>query len=317
MTNKIRLHKYVSEYLRKNNLDYTNSDIQKNIQKHGVMINQDYMFNRLEWIFMGEKIDVSHWPKRDHGPFEEIKVIFYNSNLLLVFKPKGVVTEAGAGHAEQNLVSYLQLTLGKKNEQFMPVHRLDKDTQGLIIIAKNEQAHKVLQDKFRERSVIKKYLTILDGKLDQSIRVVAWQSRNLGSPLKQVLFWSEEEAKSYSPLTREAESIFRPIAICTESNQTLVEVEIKTGRMHQIRLQAEAIGLPIKNEKVYNTKVSLKKLQTVEKILQEKEVIEISESEMEEKAEYIFNNSGSFLLCNYLKIQDLDDGILSYQLKNI
>ena len=266
MTNKIRLHKYVNEYLKKNNLDFTNADVQKNIQRLGVMIGQDFIFNRLEWIFMGEKIDVSHWPKRDHGPFEEIKVLLYNANFLLVFKPAGVVTESGAGHLDQNLVNYLQINYGKKGEVFLPVHRLDKDTQGLILIAKNEETHTFIQDQFRSRKVTKKYLAVLNGKLDFILKVKGWQSRNLNNPLKQIMFWEENEAMNYSPLSRNTESIFIPKHYCSELNQTLVEIEIKTGRMHQIRLQAEFIQHPIKEEKLYNKASKSHMLDKVERL---------------------------------------------------
>jgi 23S rRNA pseudouridine1911/1915/1917 synthase len=321
MTNKIRLHKYVNEYLHKNNLDYTNSDVQKNIQKHGVLINQELLYNRLEWIFTGEKIDISHWPQRDHGSFDKIKVLLYNSNFLLVYKPAGVVTEAGAGHKDQNLVNFLQLTYGKKTETFLPVHRLDKDTQGLIIIAKNEETHTFLQDQFRNRSVSKKYLTVLDGTLDKSVQIKAWQSRNLHNPLKQIMFWEEDLAKQYSELARNTESLFRPIAVCKEKGQTLVEVEIKTGRMHQIRLQAEAIGLPVKNDKVYNNKHGQDKFEKVTLIdepeYSQNKPILITANQLEELEKDIFEESGSFLACNYLEFTDTNLGRLCYKYKNL
>jgi 23S rRNA pseudouridine1911/1915/1917 synthase len=315
MTNKIRLHKYVTDYLKRQNSDFTSSDIQKNIQKLGVSINNELFTNRLEWIYMGERIDISHWPLRDHGPFEEIKVLLYNSDFLLVYKPKGIVTESGAGHIEQNLVSFLQATYGKKTEIFLPVHRLDKDTMGLILIARNEIAHIKLQDEFRERNVAKKYLTVLEGKLEYPIEIKAWQSRNTNNPLKQIFFWAEDKAKKYSELARETESKFTPLNYCPELNQTLVEVELKTGRMHQIRLQAESIGLPIRNEKLYNTKVSIKQIEQAKKIETKIELTNLNKVEFEKKLESIFSNSGSYLLCNYLEIEDTNDGILSYQLK--
>jgi len=315
MTNKVRLHKYVTDYLKRQNSDFTSSDIQKNIQKLGVSINNELITNRLEWIFMGEKIDISHWPLRDHGPFEEIKVLLYNSDYLLVYKPKGIVTESGAGHIEQNLVSFLQATYGKKTETFFPVHRLDKDTTGLILIARNEISHKMLQDEFRERNVAKKYLTVLEGELKHSIEIKAWQSRNTNNPLKQIFFWDEDKAKNYSESARETESKFTPLYYCSELNQTLVEVELKTGRMHQIRLQAESIGLPIRNEKLYNTKASIKQLEKATKIEQDLDLINLNAVEFEKKLDSIFGNSGSYLICNYLEIEDTNNGILSYQLK--
>jgi 23S rRNA-/tRNA-specific pseudouridylate synthase len=132
------------------------------------------------------------------------------------------------------------------------VHRLDKDTQGLLLVAKNLESFHKLQDQFRSRNVVKKYLAVVDGIVDQKIHLENWQARSLSNPIKQKFFWSETDAFGYSKDARHAESIIEPLFICPETNQSIIQIQIKTGRMHQIRIQCLSLGFPLSNDKAYN-----------------------------------------------------------------
>jgi 23S rRNA-/tRNA-specific pseudouridylate synthase len=132
------------------------------------------------------------------------------------------------------------------------VHRLDKDTQGLLLVGKNLESFNFLQDQFRSRSVVKKYLAVVDGIVDQEIHIENWQARSLSNPIEQKFFWIESDAFGYSKEARHAESIITPLFVCAETNQTIIQIQIKTGRMHQIRIQCQALGFPLSNDKAYN-----------------------------------------------------------------
>jgi hypothetical protein len=144
------------------------------------------------------------------------------------------------------------------------VHRLDKDTQGLLLVAKNLESFHQLQDQFRSRNVVKKYLAVVDGIVDQKIHLENWQARSLSNPIEQKFFWSETDAFGYSKDARHAESIIEPLFVCKEYNQSIIQVQIKTGRMHQIRIQCLALGFPLSNDKAYNLKLKEEKFEVGE-----------------------------------------------------
>ena len=143
------------------------------------------------------------------------------------------------------------------SQRFFAAHRLDKDTQGLILFAKGTDNLGILQSEFRKRLVVKKYLAIVDGIVEQNFHVNNWQIRDSRNPVCQKFFWKEKEAREYDPMVKNAQSIIIPQAICFETGQTLIQVQILTGRMHQIRLQCQNLGFPLSSDPIYATKVGL------------------------------------------------------------
>jgi 23S rRNA-/tRNA-specific pseudouridylate synthase len=150
-----------------------------------------------------------------------------------------------------------EITTQKDYKKLIPVsglvHRLDKDTQGLLLVAKNLESFHKLQDQFRSRNVVKKYLAVVDGIVENTIHLENWQARSLSNPIEQKFFWTETDAFGYSKDARHAESIIQPLYVCNESNQSIIQIQIKTGRMHQIRIQCLALGFPLTNDKAYNS----------------------------------------------------------------
>ena len=192
---------------------------------------------------------MSHWPTRPKGDLENIKIIFQNSDFLVVDKPVNAVSEPGAGHLLDNVLSYLSAQL---NQELFSVHRLDKNTSGYMIIAKSLESKNFLQDQFRSKKVIKEYLATLSGNFQNSIEISNYQARDKANLLRQKFFWHSPEALKYDSKARYSKSLFSPIGYNQDSNITLVKVKIFTGRMHQIRLQAESIGFPLMADPVYH-----------------------------------------------------------------
>jgi 23S rRNA-/tRNA-specific pseudouridylate synthase len=309
---KIRLHKIVSQQIKKVNLEYSNPEIQKNISEFGVFVDKTLINDRLEWIFFEQKVEFEHWPKRQNSDFSGVRILEETLDYLLIYKPINVVVEPGIGHRQNNLHFWLNQ---KFNKCFSLVHRLDKNTQGLLLIAKNEESLDFFQNQFRSRNVTKKYLTIVEGILDKDIEITNFQTRDKINPNRQKNFWSEVEAKNYDSKFREAISFIKPLLICPDLNLSFVEVQIFTGRTHQIRLQCESLGFGIKNDLVYN-----KKIKPPEYIWQKntkKEIQELSQKNFLELKKTIFGEAEFCLLNNFLKISNKANKVMEFELFNV
>jgi len=179
-----------------------------------------------------------------------LDIIFENDDLIVVNKPAGMVVHPAAGHSTGTLV---HAVLGYDPEmegiggEERPgvVHRLDKDTSGLIVLAKNDHAHHWLQDQFRLRSVEKTYLALVDGKPPTpSGRVEAAIGRD-PSHRKRMAVVNAARGRESSSEYKTVES-FR--------EHTLLEFHPLTGRTHQIRLHCSFLGCPIVGDEVYGRK---------------------------------------------------------------
>lgn len=179
-----------------------------------------------------------------------LNIIFENDDLIVVNKPAGMVVHPAAGHASGTLVNAVlgydpDLEGIGGEERPGLVHRLDKETSGLIVLAKNEQAHNWLQDQFRLRTVEKTYLALVDGKPPTpSGRVEAAIGRDTSHRKKMAIV---SRGKG-----REAVSEYKTLE--TFKNHTLLEFHPLTGRTHQIRLHCQFLGCPIVGDSIYGKK---------------------------------------------------------------
>lgn len=176
-----------------------------------------------------------------------LDIVFENDDLLVVNKPAGMVVHPGAGHDTGTLV---HAVLGYDpdmegiggEERPGVVHRLDKETSGLILLAKNDRAHRWLQDQFRLRKVEKTYLALVDGAPPTpSGRVEAPIGRDPSHRKKMAIM----------PQGKGREAVSEYMTLESFEEHTLLEFHPHTGRTHQIRLHCMFLGCPIVGDKIY------------------------------------------------------------------
>lgn len=179
-----------------------------------------------------------------------LEIVYENADLMIVNKPAGMVVHPAAGHATGTLVhaalAHAPNIEGVGGEERPGVvHRLDKDTSGLIILAKNDKAHHWLQDQFRLRQVQKVYLALVDGHPPTPagrIEIAIGRSskdRNLMAAVPA--YKGRESITEYKTL-----ELFRQHA--------LLEIHPETGRTHQIRVHLQYLGCPVAGDRIYGRK---------------------------------------------------------------
>ena len=177
-----------------------------------------------------------------------LNIIYEDDDLLVIDKPAGLAIHPAPGHPSHTLVnavlSYLP-TLPDTDDSLRPgiVHRLDKDTSGVMLVAKNRQAQANLIDQFKTHSVVKAYLVLVKGHLTPESGVIE-------APIGR----DPRNRKRMAVATKGREARTQYNVVKYIGNYTLLEVKPETGRTHQIRVHLSAIGYPVVGDAVYGAK---------------------------------------------------------------
>ncbi len=169
--------------------------------------------------------------------------IFEDENLIAIDKPSGLATQGGSG-IEISVDDFVT------SQKWQLVHRLDKDTSGVLLIAKNNETAEFLTNAFRDKLVKKTYLALVNG-------VVKKENGTINIPLRKKLLGKNEKVSPDFTDGKEAITKFKILK--KFSNYTLLELKPLTGRMHQLRVHCKEIGHPILNDVKYGGKEVLKK----------------------------------------------------------
>lgn len=189
-------------------------------------------------------------PRRLEAEDIPLKIIYEDGDVLVVDKPAGLTVHPAPGHTSHTLVNailnYLP-ALAEDADSIRPgiVHRLDKDTSGLILVAKNRVAQAKLSEQFKNRVVKKSYLTLVKGKLTPERGTI---EAAIGRDPRQ------RQRMAVVAKGRGARTEYRVIKYY--GNYTLLEIKPETGRTHQIRVHLAAIGFPVAGDATYGLKSS-------------------------------------------------------------
>ena len=240
----------IDSYLA-NELDLSRSKVQKLIKDGLVLVNGNKVSNSYT-VKLNDEIEVNDDLNYDiNVEPEDIKldIVYEDDDLLIINKASGMVVHPAPGHYTGTLVNALLFYFGKEaTTNLRPgiVHRLDKDTSGLMLVAKNDETLEKLSNMISTKNVERKYLAIVDGLIKHDTGTIdAPIGRDINDRQKMAV--TDKNAK-------EAITHFKVLERFT--NNTLIECILETGRTHQIRVHLAYIGYPVTNDPAYNKKKS-------------------------------------------------------------
>ena len=181
-----------------------------------------------------------------------LEIVYQDEDVAVVNKPQGMVVHPSAGHTSGTLVNALMYhikDLSGINGVLRPgiVHRIDKDTSGLLMIAKNDHAHVALADELKDKKSLRKYWAIVHGNLPNDRGVIE-------APIGR----SEKDRKKQAVTAKGKSALTRFQVFERFGNYSLVELQLETGRTHQIRVRMAYIGHPVAGDEVYGPRKTLK-----------------------------------------------------------
>lgn len=242
----IRIDKYLID-----DLGFSRSKIQRLIASDKIMVNNSkvknsYLVRVDDVITIDENIEDDMDIKPENIPLD---IIYEDDDVIVVNKFSGMVVHPSAGHFSKTLVNALLYhcqNLSKINGHIRPgiVHRLDKDTSGLLLVAKNDEAHVFLAKELQERKINRRYIALVSG-------IIPHDNGTIDAPIGR----DPIDRKKMAVTDINAKDAVTHFTVLERlKDTTLIECKLETGRTHQIRLHMQYIGYPIINDPVYGKK---------------------------------------------------------------
>ena len=239
-----RIDKYLSSKLDDS---FSRAKIQKLIDEELILVNDkiiksSYKVSNGDVILITDKEeDMSVKPEKMN-----IDIVYEDDDVMVINKKSGVVVHPAPGNYSGTLVNglmYLSKDLSHVNGEFRPgiVHRIDKDTSGLLIVAKNDKAHRILAEELKEKKIKRKYIALVSGVINHDIG-------EIDAPIGRD---PSERKKMCVTSTNSKDAITHFRVLERYKNASLIECELETGRTHQIRVHMKYINHPVINDPVY------------------------------------------------------------------
>lgn len=241
--NDIRIDKYLS-----NNTELSRTLISKMIDNGYILVNgkktkNNYKVKENDII----SIDDSFKEDVDIEPEEmKLDIVYEDNDIMIINKPSGMVVHPGNGNYKGTLVNglmYYTNNLSDVNGEIRPgiVHRIDKDTSGLIIVAKNNKTHEILGDYFKNKNIIRTYIALVKGEIGTN-------TGTIDAPIGR----SDKDRKKMAVTAKNSKNAITHFTVLKRyKGYTLIKCKLDTGRTHQIRVHMAYIGHPVYNDPVY------------------------------------------------------------------
>ena len=241
--NNERLDKYLS-----NNTELSRTLISKMIHDSSILVNgkntkSNYKVKNNDLIYISDNyiVETNIEPEK-----MDLNIVYEDDDIIIINKPSGMVVHPGNGNYTNTLVNglmYYTNKLSDINGEIRPgiVHRIDKDTSGLIIIAKNNKTHEILSNYFKNKTITRTYIALIKGELNSD-------SATIDAPIGR----SDKDRKKMAVTNKNSKNAVTHLKVLKRyKGYTLVKLKLDTGRTHQIRVHMEYIGHPIYNDPVY------------------------------------------------------------------
>lgn len=247
---KGRIDKVLAELLP----THSRSQIQQWVKEGAVYVNDEAVKQNYK-VKAGDLIQAT---EPDAVPLEIIAedipldIVYEDEDVMVVSKPQGMVVHPSAGHMTGTLVNALMYhvkDLSGINGVIRPgiVHRIDKDTSGLLMVAKNDQAHEKLAAQLKDKTSLREYVALVHGEIPH-------EKGTIDAPIGR----AKEDRKKQAIIDDGRPAVTHFTVIEQFSDFTLVTLKLETGRTHQIRVHMRYIGYPIAGDPTYGPKKTLK-----------------------------------------------------------
>ncbi|MFC4771506.1 RluA family pseudouridine synthase [Enterococcus hermanniensis] len=247
---KGRIDKVLNERLA----NHSRSQIQQWIKEQCVSIDHKVIKANYK-VSSGDKIiiEIPEPEELDLVPENlDLEIVYEDDDVAVVNKPQGMVVHPSAGHPNGTLVNgllYQVKNLSTINDVVRPgiVHRIDKDTSGLLMVAKNDHAHESLAQQLKDKTSLRKYVALVHGEIPhEKGRIEAPIGRSKVNRKMQAVIEGGKPAVTHFEVLKRFEGF------------TLIELQLETGRTHQIRVHMQYIGYPVAGDPLYGPKKTLK-----------------------------------------------------------
>lgn len=236
-------------------LDKSRSLIQKLIKDELVLVNGETVKTNYS-VAAGDEIDVKQFDVVDNTSIipqpMDLDIVYEDDDLLVINKPSGLVVHPAPGHYQDTLVNGLLAYSNKLsdiNGEFRPgiVHRIDKDTSGLLVVCKNNETHEALANQLSDKTLFRQYLAIVHGEIEEDEgEIIAPIGRDPRDRVKMAVV-----AKN----SKEGQTNFKVLE--RYDHYTLVSCNLLTGRTHQIRVHFDFINYPLAGDPLYGIKPTI------------------------------------------------------------